>query len=121
MILEITSNCASGDIESECRDSVEIIARPIVANRRAAVASSKICQICFGVVIAGDPDRGPAGLPFVAFRPGLAAGLSWCRHSVSPPQLLACFGIEGCHEAADSELTAGRAHHNRDIVPSASY
>jgi hypothetical protein len=112
MVLEITPDCAGRDIECDGGNGVEIIARPIVADGGAPVARVKVCQICFGVVISRHPDRSAARLPFVAFRPGLTAGFARRRHGISSPQLFACFGIEGCHEAANSELSARCAHHH---------
>ena len=65
-----------------------------------------------GIVVAGDPHRAAAGLPLVALRPRLAAGLAGRGHRVRPPHLLAGVGIERRDEAANAELAAGRADHH---------
>ena len=85
MVLEVAFDCSRRDIERDGRSGVEIIARPIVADCRTSIARTKVSEILFRVIIPRDPDRCAACLPFVAFRPGLAAGFSRRRHGVSSP------------------------------------
>src|SRR5262249_37060093 len=87
----------------------EVVARPLIAHPRSAVAGTPEGEVRVGIVGAGHPDRSAAGLPLVALGPRLAAGLAGRRYRVGPPPLLAGLDVEGRDEAAAAELAARRA------------
>src|SRR5260221_13846512 len=103
MVLVIALNLAGLDIERDRRGGIKIVARPLVTHPGAAVAGAPERQLGLRGGGAGDPHRAAAGLPLVALRPGLAAGLAGGRHRVGLPQRLPSLAIERRDEAADTE------------------
>src|SRR5262245_20445620 len=94
VILEMSFDFASGNIDCDSRRSVEIVAGPLVTYPWAAIASAPVSQVGFRVVISGNPDWSSAGLPLIAFRPRLAARLSRRRDGVGSPLFLSGIRIE---------------------------
>src|SRR5262252_2297446 len=106
MILVIALDLSRRDINRDRRSGIEVVARPLIANPRAAIAGSPICQIRVRIVVSGDPNGSAAGFPLIAFRPGIASRLSRCGDRERPPELVACIRIVSRNEAADPEFTA---------------
>ena len=109
MVLEVSLDLAGGDIERDGRRGVEIVAGPLVAHPRTAVADAPVREVRVRIVISRDPDGAAAGLPLVALGPGFAAGFAGRGNRVGAPLLLAGFRIECGDESADSEFAARRA------------
>ena len=117
---------AGRDVESDGRRGVEIVAGPLVAHPRSAVAGSEVGEVGFRIVVAGDPDRSAAGLPLLAAgRPGVAAGFARRRNGEGPPQRLAGVHVVRRDEAAHAELAArgadqhlavGDERRQRDVI-----
>ena len=76
MILEVPSDLSGLAIERHDGRGVEIVAGALVAHPGAAVAGAPIGEIGLRIVGRGHPDRSASGLPLIASRPGLAAGLT---------------------------------------------
>ena len=89
-----------------------IIAGALVAHPGAAIAGAPIGKIGLRIVGRGHPDRSASGLPLIASRPGLAAGLPRLRHHESAPQLLAGLRVIRGHETAHAQFAAGGAEHH---------
>ena len=108
----ISLDLAGRLVERHDRAGIEIVAGPLVAHPWAAIAGAPERQVGLRIEHAGDPHGTAAGLPLIALRPRLAAGLAGCGDGVGAPQFLAGVGIE-CHdEAAHAEFAAGRADQN---------
>src|SRR6516165_4290499 len=112
MILVEALDLPGRDIEGNCRGCEIIIPRALVAHPRPAIAGAPERQVGCRIVGAGDPHRTAAGLPLVAFWPGLAARLAGCWHRVGPPHLLAGLGVKRRNKAANPELAARAADHH---------
>src|SRR2546426_5904808 len=112
VVLEVALDRAGRYVERDRRCGVEVVAWTIVADRRSSVAGSKERQVGFRIIIASDPHGSASRFPLIAIRPRFAAALSGRRNGISPPQLLAGIEVEGRNEAADSELSSRRTHHD---------
>ena len=126
MILVVALDGARCHIERERGGRVKVIARPLIADGRAAVARPPICEIGFRIVVAGYPYRSASGFPLIALRPRLTAGLAGRWNRECAPLLFSGIEIEGCNETTDTKLAAGRADHDSaagdkrgecDVVP----
>ncbi len=115
MVLVITPDGAGGDVECENRRGIEVVARPLIAHPRPAIAGAPIGDVGRGIVIAHDPHRAAARLPLVAFGPGFAARLAGRRHGICFPQRLPGPGVEGRDEAANPEFATRTADHDLTV------
>ena len=111
MVLEMPLDRAGVRVDRDGRGGVEVVAGPLIAEPRRAVAGAPEGDVGLGVVGAGHPDRGAAALPGVAL-PGVVAGLARTGDGVGLPHLLAAVGIVGGDEAADAELAARDPDHD---------
>src|SRR3954464_304867 len=101
MVLMMALDRAGCDVECDGRGGVQVVAGPLIAHPWAAVAGAPEREVGLGVVVTGDPNRSAAGLPLIASRPGVAAGLAWRRHRIGFPRFLARFSVVRGHEPAD--------------------
>ncbi len=104
--LEVPLQLAAVGVQSDNRGRIEVVAGPLVAHPRAAVAGAPVGEVGFWIVVARHPHRRAAGLPLIALRPRLAAGFAGLRNRVGAPELVAVFGIERRDVAAHAELAA---------------
>src|SRR3954464_8239173 len=111
MVLMMAPDRAGCDVERDRRGGVQVVARPLIPHPWAAVAGAPEGEVGLGIVVTGHPNRSAAGLPLIASRPGVAAGLAGRRHRVGLPRFLAGFSVVRGDEPADAELAARHADH----------
>src|SRR6266446_2061754 len=109
MVLVVALNLAGRGIEGHHRRGEEIVTGTLIAHPRPAIARAPEGKIGFWIVGAGDPYGPTAGLPLIAFGPGLGTQLTGLRHGVSLPSRLSGLGIERRDKPANAELTARNA------------
>ena len=109
MVLEIALDLAGVAVKRERRRRVQIVARPLIAEPRRGVAGAPVDRVAVGIVVAGHPSGGAAGLPSVSFLPRITARLARRRNAIGLPHRLAGLGIKRLDEAAHAELTASDA------------
>ena len=125
-VLEVALDRAGGRVYRHRRRGVEIVARSLGGHPGIGVADSPEQQVCFRIVVAGDPRRAASGFPLISLRPRLAAGLSGCRDGEAAPRFLAGVGIVRRDKAArwavttrdaDDHLAVGDERGRRHVVP----
>src|SRR6516162_4914003 len=105
MVLVKAFDLAGRGVEGDCRGSVIIVTRALIAHPRPAITRAPERQIGRGIVGAADPHRPAAGLPLVAVGPGFAAGLAGRRHRIGLPQRLAGLCVKSRDKAANQSLS----------------
>src|SRR6266478_8589556 len=106
MVLEMALDLARRGVDRHGRRGIQIVARPLVAHPRPAIAGAPERKISFRIIGAGDPHRSAAGLPLVTLGPSLAARLAGRRHRVGLPRRLPGFSVERRDKAAYAKLAA---------------
>ena len=107
--LVVPLQLAGVGVERDDAVAVQVVAEPRAAvpvGRRIAGAEEH--EVRLGVVGAGVPDAGAAGLPRLA-RPGLVARLAGTGNRVEAPDLLAGLRVERRDVAADRAVAAAGA------------
>ena len=100
------------DVERDRRRGVEVVAGPLVAHPRAAVAGAPVREVGLRIVVAGHPDRArrrsSTDRPSATSRCPARRAPAPCRSATAPCRS----PVVRRDEAADAELAARRADHH---------